>query len=57
MVGIKIYGIVISKSVKDRVKKAVIELKKQGITHCLDTVLFGDNHTSNTKFINKQKES
>jgi len=55
MVGIKIDGIVIAQSVKDRVKKAVIELKNQGITPCLATVLVGDNPASATYVRNKHK--
>jgi len=55
MAGIKIDGIVIAQSVKDRVKKAVIELKNQGITPCLATVLVGDNPASATYVRNKHK--
>ena len=46
MVGIKIDGKVIAQSVKERVKKAVNELKSQGTTPCLATVLVGDNPAS-----------
>lgn len=55
MVGTKIDGIIIAQSVKDRVKKAVIELKNQGITPCLATVLVGDNPASATYVRNKHK--
>ena len=55
MVGIKIDGKVIAQTVKDRVKKAVIELKSQGITPCLATVLIGDNSASATYVKNKHK--
>lgn len=55
MAGIKIDGIAIAQSVKDRVKKAVIELKNQGITPCLATVLVGDNPASATYVRNKHK--
>ncbi len=48
MVGIKIDGKVIAQSVKDRVKKAVEELKSQGISPCLATILVGDNPASAT---------
>ena len=55
MVGIKIDGKVIAQTVKDRVKKAVVELKSQGITPCLATVLIGDNSASATYVKNKHK--
>jgi len=55
MTGIKIDGIVIAQSVKDRVKKAVEELKTQGITPCLATILIGDNPASTTYVRNKHK--
>ncbi len=53
MTGIKIDGIVIAQSVKDRVKKAVDELKTQGINPCLATILIGDNSASTTYVRNK----
>ena len=55
MTGIRIDGVVIAKSVKDRVKKAVNELKTQGINPCLATVLIGDNPASATYVRNKHK--
>jgi len=55
MTGIRIDGLVIAKSVKDRVKKAVNELKTQGINPCLATVLIGDNPASATYVRNKHK--
>jgi len=55
MTGIKIDGIVIAQSVKDRVKKAVDELKSQGINPCLATILIGDNLASTTYVKNKHK--
>jgi methylenetetrahydrofolate dehydrogenase (NADP+)/methenyltetrahydrofolate cyclohydrolase len=55
MVGIKIDGKIIAQTVKDRVKKAVIELESQGITPCLATVLIGDNSASATYVKNKHK--
>ena len=55
MVGIKIDGKTIAQTVKDRVKRAVVELKSQGITPCLATVLIGDNSASATYVKNKHK--
>jgi len=55
MVGVKIDGKIIAQSVKDRVKKAAEELKKQGISPCLATVLIGDNPASATYVRNKHK--
>jgi len=55
MVGIKIDGKIIAQTVKDRVKKAVIELESQGITPCLATILIGDNSASATYVKNKHK--
>ena len=55
MIGIKIDGKVIAQTVKDRVKKAVVELKSQGIAPCLATVLIGDNSASATYVKNKHK--
>ncbi|MFQ5781822.1 MAG: bifunctional 5,10-methylenetetrahydrofolate dehydrogenase/5,10-methenyltetrahydrofolate cyclohydrolase [Nitrosopumilus sp.] len=55
MVGVKIDGIIIAQSVKDRVKKAVEELKTQGITPCLATILIGENPASATYVRNKHK--
>jgi len=55
MTGTKIDGILIAQSVKDRVKKAAAELKSQGITPCLATVLVGDNPASATYVKNKHK--
>ena len=53
MAGTKIDGIEVSKAVKERVKKAVEELKKQGIEPCLATILVGDNPASVTYVRNK----
>ena len=53
MIGIRIDGKIIAQSVKDRVKKAVEELKNQGILPCLATVLIGDNPASATYVRNK----
>jgi methylenetetrahydrofolate dehydrogenase (NADP+)/methenyltetrahydrofolate cyclohydrolase len=55
MTGIKIDGNEIAKSVKDRVKRAVEELKSQGINPCLATILVGDNPASATYVRNKHK--
>ena len=55
MAGIKIDGKVIAQSVKERVKKAVNELKSQGTTPCLATVLVGDNPASSIYVRNKHK--
>lgn len=55
MAGTKIDGIEVSKAVKERVKKAVEELKKQGIEPCLATILVGDNLASATYVRNKHK--
>jgi methylenetetrahydrofolate dehydrogenase (NADP+) / methenyltetrahydrofolate cyclohydrolase len=55
MVGVRIDGKLIAQSVKDRVKKAVEELKKQGISPCLATVLIGDDPASATYVRNKHK--
>ena len=55
MTGTKIDGKVIAQSVKDRVKKAVDELKSQGVNPCLATVLVGDNPASATYVKNKHK--
>ncbi len=46
MTGIKIDGKEIAQHVKDRVKKAVEELKAQNINPCLATVLVGENPAS-----------
>ncbi|MBI5697509.1 MAG: bifunctional 5,10-methylenetetrahydrofolate dehydrogenase/5,10-methenyltetrahydrofolate cyclohydrolase [Thaumarchaeota archaeon] len=55
MSGTKIDGLVVSAQVRERVKKAVQELKSQGIQPCLATVLIGDNPASATYVKNKQK--
>lgn len=55
MTGIKIDGKEIAQSVKDRVKRAVEELKSQGINPCLATILVGDNPASATYVKNKHK--
>jgi methylenetetrahydrofolate dehydrogenase (NADP+)/methenyltetrahydrofolate cyclohydrolase len=55
MTGVKIDGKIIAQSVKDRVKKAVEELKSQGINPCLATILVGDDSASATYVRNKHK--
>ena len=55
MTGIKIDGKAIAQTVKDRVKKAVSEIKTQGINPCLATVLIGNNPASATYVKNKHK--
>jgi methylenetetrahydrofolate dehydrogenase (NADP+)/methenyltetrahydrofolate cyclohydrolase len=55
MTGIKIDGKIIAQTVKDRVKKAADELKTQGISPCLATVLIGNNPASATYVRNKHK--
>jgi methylenetetrahydrofolate dehydrogenase (NADP+)/methenyltetrahydrofolate cyclohydrolase len=55
LTGTKIDGKIIAASVKDRVKKAVVELKSQGIEPCLATILVGDNQASETYVRNKHK--
>ena len=55
MSGTKIDGLVVAQAVKERVKKAVSEIKSQGINPCLATVLVGDNQASATYVKNKQK--
>ncbi|MGI0082212.1 MAG: bifunctional 5,10-methylenetetrahydrofolate dehydrogenase/5,10-methenyltetrahydrofolate cyclohydrolase [Nitrosopumilaceae archaeon] len=55
MTGQKLDGVVVANSVKERIRKAVEELKSQGITPCLATVLVGENQASATYVTNKQK--
>ena len=55
LAGTKIDGIEVAKSVKERVKKAIVELKSEGIEPCLATVLIGDNPASATYVRNKHK--
>jgi len=53
MTGIKIDGKEIAQTVKDRVTKAVKEIKNQGVNPCLATILVGDNQASSTYVKNK----
>ena len=55
LAGRKIDGLEVAKSVKERVKKAVEELKSQGVSPCLATILVGDNPASATYVKNKKK--
>ena len=55
MTGQKIDGITVANVVKDRVRRAVQELKLEGITPCLATILVGENPASATYVKNKQK--
>ncbi|MBT5842054.1 MAG: bifunctional 5,10-methylenetetrahydrofolate dehydrogenase/5,10-methenyltetrahydrofolate cyclohydrolase [Thaumarchaeota archaeon] len=55
MTGVKIDGKLIAQSVKNRVKMAVDELKKQEINPCLATVLVGEDPASATYVRNKHK--
>lgn len=55
MSGKKIDGLEVARSVKDRVKKAVNELKINGTEPCLATVLIGNNQASETYVKNKHK--
>ncbi len=55
MAGTKIDGIVIAQSIKDRVRRAAAELKSQGTTPCLATVLVGEDQASATYVRNKHK--
>jgi methylenetetrahydrofolate dehydrogenase (NADP+) / methenyltetrahydrofolate cyclohydrolase len=53
VVGKKIDGLEVAKSVKERVKKAVEELKTQGVEPCLATILIGNDPASATYVKNK----
>ena len=55
MTGIKLDGKEIAQSVKERVKKAVEELKTQNINPCLATVLVGENPASASYVRTKHK--
>ena len=55
MTGQKIDGITVANAVKERVRKAVQELKSEDITPCLATILVGENLASATYVKNKQK--
>lgn len=55
LTGTKIDGVLIAKSVKERVKKSVEELKSVGVSPCLATVLIGDNPASATYVRNKHR--
>jgi len=55
LTGIKIDGIRVANDVKKRVSLAVEQLKSEGITPCLATVLIGENQASATYVRNKHK--
>jgi methylenetetrahydrofolate dehydrogenase (NADP+)/methenyltetrahydrofolate cyclohydrolase len=55
LAGKKIDGLEVAKSVKERVRKSVEELKKQGLEPCLATILVGDNAASAMYVRNKHK--
>ena len=55
MTGTKIDGKIIAQSVKERIKKAAMELKNQGVNPCLATILVGENPASATYVRNKHK--
>ena len=55
MTGIRIDGNKVAQSVKERVKSAVLNLREQGITPCLATILVGDDQASFTYVRNKHK--
>ena len=55
LVGTKMDGLEVARSVKERVKKAVEELKSQGVKPCLATVLIGNDAASATYVRNKRK--
>lgn len=55
MASTKIDGNEIAKSVKERVRQAVEQLKSQGINPCLATVLVGDDPASSVYVRNKHK--
>ena len=55
MTGKIIDGLAVAHNVKKQVKKAVDELKSQGIQASLATILVGDDLSSATYIKNKQK--
>jgi len=57
MVGQKIDGIEVSNSVKEILKRAVENLKSNGVEPCLATILVGDNPASAVYVRNKHKAS
>lgn len=56
MVGQKIDGILVAESVKERVRAAVAELKKEKIEPCLATILVGNDQASASYVTSKQKD-
>jgi len=53
--GQKLDGVVVANSVKDRVRKAVDELRSSGVIPCLATILVGEDSASAIYVKNKQK--
>ena len=53
LTGTKIDGVEVAKDVKKRVSLAVTQLKSEGITPCLATILIGENQASATYVRNK----
>ena len=56
LTGQKIDGIQVANSVKERVKAAVEELKKEKIEPCLATILVGNDPASASYVTSKQKD-
>jgi methylenetetrahydrofolate dehydrogenase (NADP+)/methenyltetrahydrofolate cyclohydrolase len=56
LTGQKIDGILVANSVKERVRAAVQELKKEKIEPCLATILVGDDSASASYVTSKQKD-
>jgi len=55
LTGQKIDGLEVAKSVKDIIRKAVDQLKSDGVQPCLATILVGDDPASQTYVKNKHK--
>ena len=56
MTGKRIDGILVANSVKERVRRSVTELEKDGIKPCLATILVGDDPASSSYVTSKQKD-
>lgn len=56
LTGQKIDGLKVANSVKNRVRQAISEMKKEGIEPCLATVLVGDDPASASYVSSKQKD-
>lgn len=55
LTGQKIDGLEVAKSVKDIIRKAIDQLKSDGVQPCLATILVGDDPASQTYVKNKHK--